>query len=203
MEFSTKIGKAEVIKKGDELKLRDSYTEDTYIVEKDSTIELVPVPPLHVPTKITKYLYLKLRKPLVISKEREFWIKVPYELAVLVNSTLIKILSPFIVKHILHGDIVDGIICRYYETEVLENMLDNGIEALTKITFSKVASAGIYDYIIIPVENAYIYESNGKYYFSTVKVEKTSTGIYGHLTKKPPISNVKLVKKIPLAKGVK
>jgi len=197
MEFEIRVGAAEIIKRGTELRIRDPYKDVVYRVEEDSSIDLVPVSPLHVPTKITNCLYLKLIRPLVISRGGEFWVKAPYELAVTVDGTAVDVVTPFKVKYALHGDVVDGVICRYFETDVFDKMPDEGPEALMKVVFEKTPSTTLYSYVVVPIEGAEIFEYEGKYFFETVKVRKETAGIFGYLTKSPPIEGAWRIQRIP------
>jgi len=197
MEFEVRVGAAEIIKQGSELRVRDPYKDVVYRVEKNSTVDLIPVPPLHVPAKITNCLYLKLVRPLVISKGGEFWVKAPYELAVTVDGTVVDVVTPFRVKYALHGDVIDGVICRYFETDVFDEIPSEGFEALMKVVFEKTPSATLYSYIVVPIEGADIFEYEGRYFFETVKVRKEAAGIFGYPTKSPPVEGAWKIQRVP------
>ncbi|MFC2156269.1 DUF432 domain-containing protein [Acidobacteriota bacterium] len=119
---------------------RDSTERDVkkLILGKDKKILINPVEPVNVPKYITPFLLIKLKNHLMLETKisRTLYIKFPIEIGVFVSSKrhpnpidIFTLNSP---KFTLYGDPLNGIICRFYESEVYSelqevNPLEEGI----------------------------------------------------------------------------
>jgi len=151
-----KVGNAEVIRRGKELLVKDLYTDRKFKIDREASIELVPVPPVNTPSKLTNVLYLRFKSPIVSTGGCEYWVRVPYELVVMVDESPIVVINPFKTKFTLHGSIIDGLICRYYESEVYDNLSEaeeGTFEGLIKVVVPGSEVAITYEYTIIDIES--------------------------------------------------
>jgi len=179
------IEEAEVSRDSERVYVKDRYQEASYIVSRESKVVLNPTPPLNVPLRITDYLLLQFQEPMLISKNVNFWVKAPYELAVLADDTVLTYLTPFKVKHTLHGEIIGGTICRYFLTSTYFRRPSKGSEALVKISIIARATA-LMDGIVIPLSNVRIYVSSGKVFYNVVRVT-VNKGIKVELLSEAPV----------------
>ena len=179
------IGEAEVVRNSDRVYVKDRYQKSSYIVSKESEVVLKPIPPLNVPLRITEYLLLQFQEPLLISKNMNFWVKAPYELAVLADDTVLTYLTPFKVKHTLHGEIIGGTICRYFLTSTYFRRPMKGSEALVKVSVIARATM-LMDGIVIPLSNVRIYVSDERVFYNVVRVT-VNKGIKVELLNEAPV----------------
>ena len=163
------IGEAEVVRDPDRVYVKDRYQKSSYIVSKESEVVLKPIPPLNVPLRITEYLLLQFEEPILINKNMNFWVRAPYELAVLADDAVLTYLTPFKVKHTLFGEIIGGRICRYFMTSTYFRRPSKGLEALVKISI-RAHSTMLIDNIVIPLNNVRIYVSKDKVYYNIVHI---------------------------------
>jgi len=196
-----RVGVVEVVRDKGLLTIKDPYSRLEYLVSDDLEVSLLPVPPIHVPLKLSKYLYIKIRNPVIVGKDLDLWVKVPYELAVVVNKELVGVVTPFKVKHILHGNVVDGLVCRYYESKAYSGEPgDVGIEALAKVRVVTNGKPVVLKYVIVPAENLIFYEVRGRYYYEVLRSRRTPVGFFADLTRLPPVEEgVEVARPNPLS----
>lgn len=185
-EFKVKIGEAEVVRVGDRLKVRDRYSVEEFLIDESEEVKVEPSPPINVPQKIASHLMIELESPILISGELEFWVEAPFEVAVKVRDKTIKYLSPIMVKHALYGDIVDGIICRFFKSKVSSKPFKSKEVATCKIVANGEEVRPIRK-LVLPVENLKLYSINGRVYYETVKVEVDPEVVRVILTREPPV----------------
>ena len=181
------VGEAEVSRDSERVYVKDRYQEASYIVSKESRVVLKPTPPLNVPLRITEYLLLQFQEPILINKNKNmnFWVKAPYELAVLADDTVLTYLTPFKVKHTLHGEIIGGTICRYFLTSTYFRRPSKGSEALVRISII-ARNTALMDGIVLPLSNVKIYVSNGRVFYNVVRVT-VNKGVKVELLNEAPV----------------
>jgi len=140
-----------VVKRGDSLRYGDvevSYDSSGRVEACDrygclrfhvvggKEVVLKPVPPLRRPRPLSNCLYLEFPEPLLVGGGVELLVSAPFELEVSVGGVVAGYLSPRPVKHTLVGDVVDGVVCRYYRSRVIDGVegLEDG-EGVVKVRF--------------------------------------------------------------------
>lgn len=185
-QFKLEIGEAVIAKVERKLILRDRYSYEEFMVSSDEDVELEPAPPIHVPKKIASHLMLSFEKPIVVRGASEFWVEAPYEVAVKIGGKILKYLSPVKVKHALYGDIVDGIICRFFKSGVSESPTEREEVAKCKVIVEG-GGVGTIKRLVLPVENLMLYKVGRKVYYEVVKVEVEPEIARVTLTREPPV----------------
>ncbi len=158
-----KVGYAEIMRSGKELIVSDLYSNKRFKIDREASVELIPTSPVNTPSKLTNVLYLKFKSPIVSTGGYEYWVHVPYDLVVLVDETPIAVVSPFKVKFTLHGSIIDGLICRYYESDVYDSLKEaqlSTFEGLMKVVIPGSEATIMYEYTIIDIESLDIYRES-------------------------------------------
>ena len=108
------------------------------------TLLIHPIEPLHIPKKICNYLIIRFENPLCFAPKStgQIYLTFPIEIGVFIRknngSEIIDIVSCSTQKYTLYGTPVNGIICRYWKSEVFKsqpsvNPLVEGIMCLTVI----------------------------------------------------------------------
>ncbi len=78
-------------------------------------VRLIPTPAVQRLLRVD-YIYVEFENPVYVEEGDKVWFYAPIELNVSVSSLEAARLSPVDVKFTLVGDIVDGVICRYYKS---------------------------------------------------------------------------------------
>jgi len=128
---SLRIGEAFVSFKDGILKVKDPYVSEEFkIFKKDAEIRVRPVPPFRSLKSLTRCLALYLNPKLFIDKSvNVLRLIAPYDLAILVNNKVISNISPFRIKYTVLGTPAEGIICRWFPSEIYKES-SQGSEAL-------------------------------------------------------------------------
>ncbi len=103
---------------------------------ENGSVVLNPVAPVYRPRQISGCLYLEFPAMLAVNPPMEVLAVSPFEFEVVVGGSVVGYLSPRRAKYTLIGDVVDGIVCRYYRSRVIggESELIDG-EAVVRIRF--------------------------------------------------------------------
>ncbi len=201
---------------GDKLRIGEAYIEyggDGVLVAGDRygerrvfldgvPVRVYPVQPLNRPRRLTSCLALGLDAELVLPGEpRCYWFRAPVELAVAAGGVVIAHLSPLMVKHTLVGEIVDGVVCRFYRTGVYrEPPKPSEGEALVMIRFRQSPSIRL-QLVVFPIDTADIYvDSNGVPYYEAVEAAYTGGQVAFKLTDQPPRNKLQLIREARVAK---
>jgi len=182
------IGEAEVYRDSSRVYVRDRYRTASYMVSKESTVVLKPTTPSNVPLRVADYLLLRFREPVLVSRDVNFWVKAPYELSLIVDDVVLTYVSPFKVKHTLQGEVVGGVICRYFMTDTYFEYPPKGVEALVKVVVV-AKQATLLENITLPLSKVRIYVGNGGVYYNVVKVV-SAKDVTTELLDEPPVPNV-------------
>ncbi len=105
-------------------------------------IVICPVEPVNIPKRVTNYLLIELEKPIVVAPDSSININLtfPIEIGVFtLAKKSVEVLDIFSLtkpKYALYGDPKDGVICKYWESKVVEGYegfdpLKEGILELT------------------------------------------------------------------------
>jgi hypothetical protein len=114
----------------------DPYGCITFRVHDGSSITLNPVPPLYRPRVLASCLYLDLPEPIIVKDRLEVKLVAPFELEVRVGGIVVGYISPKRMKYILVGDVLDGIVCKYYASRLISSIdeVKEG-EAIVRVKF--------------------------------------------------------------------
>jgi len=187
------VGLATIARDKNFLIISDKYHEERFVVDPNSKVNLKPTVPLNVPSRITGYLMVEFKNPLVVSGEKSYWVNVPYELKVIVNGNTVGYVTPVNVKYILYGDIVDGIICRYFKSEVYSEAKGDSTVARAMLKF-KIKGSKVIRRIVLPAENVKFYVKDDIYYYEVLEVTSEGKIITVTLTGNPPIKKATMVR---------
>ena len=113
------LGYAEVSLRGNKLTLRDPYRFEEYTLLDEAEVKIKPVLLNKSPSDLTRCLALSFKMPLIISTNSVIHIEAPYELEVLINNRPISVLTPFKVKYTVLGTPAEGILCRWFPSELV------------------------------------------------------------------------------------
>ena len=109
-------------------KFEDSEVEKIILGGEKNKIIINPVEPMNTPKKITKFFQVVFEKPLVLEPKitRKVFVKFPIEICIFVGDIkeyeVLDILSLIKQKYSLYGDFKFGFICRYYKSDVFNNL---------------------------------------------------------------------------------
>ncbi len=117
-----RIGEALVRVNEGALTVRDPYVRKEFLLRGSVEVRVEPSVPVHVPKSLTGCILLKLNPPLILEGVEELRLTAPYELRVLAGSEVVAHLSPFRVKYTVLGTPSEGVICRFYPSEVLDGL---------------------------------------------------------------------------------
>ena len=120
---------------------KESSVERSKIIKNAEKLELLPIYPVFLPLAITKYVIVYFTEALNIppSGNATIYIKIPVDISVYAydandNFTVIDVFAVSSVKYALYGPIEEGIIARYYKSEVFLDPVDPKLgEALARI----------------------------------------------------------------------
>ncbi len=112
--------------------LRESKLGKTekIISSNDGNIVINPIEPVNLPSCITNFLLIQFKKSTVIAPdfEERVFVKFPIEIGVFVSGSgdieLIDVFSLAEQKYTLYGDPRNGIVCRYWESEIYDSPSD-------------------------------------------------------------------------------
>lgn len=129
-----RVGLARVAKHAGRVVVEDPYVKEEFTLVTDVPINVEPVLPAHVPVRLAECIYLDLGTPIVVSGTASIWVTIPYELRVAAGEKVLKVLSPFKVKHTVVGTPYEGVVCRWFKSTVISNPNAwEGAEGLVKI----------------------------------------------------------------------
>jgi len=106
-------------------KFRDAVVEQDLSFSRGKLI-VNPVEPVNLPRKICSYLFIDLKKPMILGpKEKvKFYVKFPIEIGVILSSGKtfrhLDVFSYVPVKYTLYGVVRRGVICRYWMSDIYE-----------------------------------------------------------------------------------
>lgn len=104
-------------------KLYDEIVEKMLFINNAKFI-ISPVKPIHKPKKLTSYLLIEFEKPIVIEPrtKKKIYVKYPIEIGVFISwGKRLEMIDIFTIakpKLTLYGDHINGIICKYYKSQV-------------------------------------------------------------------------------------
>ncbi len=157
-------------------------TVEKNISSKDGNIVINPIEPVNLPSCITNFLQISLKKNVVVAPDfREvIFVKFPVEIGVFVSGSgdieLIDVFSLVNQKYTLYGDPRNGIVCRYWESEVYNSIPD--VEALKEGVMKVNLKNGFDEWVEISkiVLNVYLMKIfySSELVFSNVEMEINS-----------------------------
>ena len=170
------------------LSVSDPYIFKDFYVGKDVKVNVRPVLPRNVPRELSESLYIKFNKSILVEDPLSIWIEAPYELLVEVGGSPVATLSPFKVKYILFGDVVEGEICRYYESNIYYSKPDLGWKAAyVKILIRNLDSP--LSFLYIPLDKVDIHEEDGELFYDPLILSSDD----GEIVVKPVTSKHKIL----------
>ncbi len=185
---------------GNALRLRDPYSSQSFEVPEDVGVLIVPVLPMNVPKRVATHLYLSFESPIVFEEPTEIWAAMPYEVAVLAGDKVLKVMSPFKVKHTVFGTPADGLICRWYKTRLIDDPEGYaGVEALGKVTV-KVEKPDVVSGLIFDMRdvNLYIAEAGEglRVYYDLLSGKVKEGVLRADNTARPPLEGLRRLPRI-------
>jgi len=170
------------------LSVLDPYISKEFYIGKDVEVSVTPLVPKNVPKELSGSLYIKLDKSILVKNPLSIWIEAPYELLVEAGGAQLAIISPFKVKYILFGDVVEGEICRYHESRVYYSKPDLGWKAAyIKILVRELESP--LNFIYIPLDKVDIHEEEDELYYDPLILSSDD----GEIVVKPVTSKHKIL----------
>ncbi len=183
---SLSLGRVKIKRTQKRLIFEDGYTSGEYVVDSKSKVELLPLPPFYVPSKVADHLMIELETPIMVSEEIKFWVEGPYEMDLRVNGRRIAILTPLKVKHTLYGDMDTGVVCRYYRSPVYEEPPEKR-EVAAVLVKARSESSGSLSSLVMHGSALTIFEKDGRYYYEVVDADIKESTVTVTLTDKPPV----------------
>ncbi len=128
------------------------------------TLCIYPLVPIYTPnqTYYAKHVMIKLKEPLVVNTKStmEFYLKIPVEVGVFYKYDdngimMIDVFALRLLKYALYGTSDNGLICRYYESNVFFNMprIEPFKECIARIRLSNyLGKPATVSMLVIPVE---------------------------------------------------
>ena len=202
------LGYAEVSLRGNKLTLKDPYRFEEYTLLNEAKVEIKPVLLNKSPADLTQCLAISFKTPLIISTSSVLRIKAPYELEVLINNKPVSVLTPFKVKYMVLGTPAEGMLCRWFPSELVDKNPTNSatleIKVETKDTVL-IKDVLIEDVTSLPIEvgnaekgfhitygpiqgsiiNNHLVISRKKFQSKIIEIIKTEPQISPWLTKQP------------------
>ena len=105
-------------------KLEDETVEKKIVLKRETKFIINPVEPVNTPKPLTTHLLIELDHPVVIEPQSDctLFLTCPVEFGVFINdrnkNRLIDVFSLEPQKYTLYGNPKDGVICRYWRSEV-------------------------------------------------------------------------------------
>ncbi len=87
-------------------------------VPPEREVRLAPIPAIHRLLAATPYIYVEFERRVFIDAGEDYFTYAPYEIEVYVEDTVLTRLSPVKVKYTLIGDVLDGLLARWYKGHV-------------------------------------------------------------------------------------
>lgn len=118
------------------------------LYSKGSTIRLSPVKPFNCPKMITSNLMIELKRSLILSPgaTKKVYLRFPVEIGVIVTKEekerVVDVFTDNSPKYSMYGDIRDGVMCRYYSSDVhiRPPKIDPSIEGLMEVRIKNTTS---------------------------------------------------------------
>ena len=107
----------------------DDEVEDM-LLSSSSKILINPVEPVNKPKKLTSHVLIEFEKPVFIEphSKKTVFLKFPVEIGVFVHGKkdfqILDVLTLNKQKLTLYGDVISGVICKYWESEVYSTIPD-------------------------------------------------------------------------------
>lgn len=180
------LGRVKIRRSHKRLKFEDGYTNGECVVSPNSRVELTPLPPFHVPSKVADYLMIELETPIIVKEEVEFWLEGPYEIDVKVDGKRVAVLSPLVVKYTLYGGISDGTLCRYYRSPIYEGPPEKP-EVAAILVRARSAAPSPLSSLVMHGSALTIFEKDGKYYYDIVEANLGGSTVSVTITDQPPV----------------
>ena len=114
------LGYAKVSLRGNKLTLKDPYRFEEYTLLDEAQVKIKPVLLNKSPSDLTQCLAMSFKTPLIVSTSSTIRIEAPYELEVLINNRPVSVLTPFKVKYTVLGTPAEGILCRWFPSELVD-----------------------------------------------------------------------------------
>ncbi len=182
------IGEASIAYGDSVVEARDRYGVEKVAVLEEQPVIVKPVQPLYRPRRLSTCLVVEFEEP-VFAKRVEFWVKAPYELQVIAFKEVLARVTPIKTMYTLYGDLVGGMICRYYRSRVYTEPPKPGEgEALLPVR-ARLADPKKLTHVVIAAEALEVYVSrDGRIVYSTVELHG-STVVTAKVVSGRPFAN--------------
>lgn len=185
-----------------DLEACDRYGCATARIPKGQPVYAAPIPAIYRVLTATPYIYIDFESSVYIEDGEDYWALAPYEVEVYVGDIAVARLSPVEVKFTLVGDIVDGLLARYYKS----------IAAYTKEELPDPVGTAVVRFIVrgtsilLPgvgfnaVSTRFYVDSTGLIYYPTLTVEASNGGVVVKTSGDPPLEGLREVVEVRRAR---
>jgi len=176
-----------------DLKACDSYGCSEARIPPERMVYAAPIPAVYRVLAATPYIYVEFEREVYIDDGEDYWILAPYEVEVYAGDIAVTRLSPVRVKFTLIGDVVEGILARYYKSMaayVQEELPDPTGTAVVRfiVRGSSVLLPGIG---FNALESKFYVDDSGLIYYPLIEVEAGEGSVTAKNTGRPPKDGVR------------
>ncbi len=167
-------------------------------VPRERPVKAAPIPAIHRLLPATPYIYVEFERRIFIDDGEDYWALAPYEVEVYAGNLALVRLSPVKVKYTLVGDVVDGVLARYYRSVAAydqEELPDPTGTAVIRFVVkgSSVLLPGIG--FNASVSTFYV-DENGIIYYPLLEVETDGSLVTVKNTGEPPKKGLREIVKV-------
>jgi len=191
------LGKATITREQNgDLTACDMYGCASARVPPERDVYAVPIPGIYRVLPVTPFIYVDFTKRIFVEQGEDYWITAPYEIEVYIGDLALTRLSPVIVKHTLVGDIIEGILARYYKSDAVFDFEDLKYDGYTAIVRFFVRGASV----LLPgigfkAEGVELYvDKEGRVFYPLVEVSVENDFVTAKTTNRPPIPGLQPVR---------
>ena len=176
-----------------DLEACDSYGCTRARIPPGRPVYAAPIPAIHRVLAATPYIYVEFEKSVYIEDGEDYWTLAPYEIEVYIGDIALARLSPVSVKFTLIGDVVDGILARYYRsiaTYTREELPDPTGTAIVR--FIVKGASVLMPGVGFPANRAKFYvDSEGLIYYPLLYAEVEDDVVTVKPVDEPPVEGVR------------
>ncbi|MDW7728933.1 MAG: DUF432 domain-containing protein [Bacillota bacterium] len=106
-------------------------TIEKLVLTKKGQVFMSPVEPMHKPVKVSSHILIDFKWPVIVEPQstKSIFVSFPLEIAIAVGrreseENIIDIFTTCKSKHTLYGTVKDGLICKYWQSDVYESFPD-------------------------------------------------------------------------------
>ncbi|MCE4610625.1 MAG: DUF432 domain-containing protein [Desulfurococcales archaeon] len=154
-----------------------------------------PAPAIQRLLTATPYIYVEFEKRVYIEEGEDYWTLAPIEIEVYVRDTVLTRLSPAPVKFTLIGDVVDGLLARWFKSTIgydRDELPD--VEGTAIVRFIAKTTGVLVPGVGFNAANASFYAGDdGSIYYSLLTVEVDGNILTAKVSDAPPLNGLREV----------